>query len=46
MGKSVTYFFPLNLKTTCIYLESVLLDMEFHTTVITQVNLQILSCQV
>lgn len=30
MGKSVTYIFPLNLKATCIFLETVTLVMEFE----------------
>lgn len=29
-GTSVTYFFPLNLKSACIFLESNVLKMEFE----------------
>lgn len=30
MGKSVTYFFPLNLQAACIFLETVAFNMEFE----------------
>lgn len=30
MGKSVTYFPPINLKATCIFLETIEFGMEFE----------------